>query len=181
MFYPLLSKLLDYPGDDLYAALPELRAALGQGCTAEERSVLASFLDHLAAMEPTEAQALYVQTFDLTPQHALHLTHHLFGDDKNRGPALVDLAEFYKEYGLELAFGAANDDGEAPGVNELPDYLPLMLEFAAQLDPEEARMFLAQWTKVLDQLATNLERADSAYAPLVRLVMERSRLVKAAA
>jgi nitrate reductase delta subunit len=181
MFYPLLSKLLDYPSDDLYAALPELRAALGRGCTAEERSVLAGFLDHLAAMEPTEAQALYVQTFDLTPQHALHLTHHLFGDDKNRGPALIDLTEFYKEYGLQLAFGAANDDGDAPGVNELPDYLPLMLEFAAQLDPEEARMFLSQWTKVLRQLAANLEAAASPYAPLVRLVEQRSQLVRAAA
>lgn len=181
MFYPLLSKLLDYPGDDLYAALPELRTALGQGCTAKERSVLAGFLEHLAAMEPTEAQALYVQTFDLTPQHSLHLTHHLFGDGKNRGPALVDLAEFYKEYGLELAFGAANDGGDAPGVNELPDYLPLMLEFAAQLDPEETRMFLSQWAKVLNQLASNLETAGSVYAPLVRLIEDRSRLVKAAA
>lgn len=181
MFYPLLSKLLDYPGDDLYAALPELRAALDRGCTTEERRVLEGFLGHLAGMEPTEAQALYVQTFDLTPQHALHLTHHLFGDDKNRGPALIDLTEFYKEYGLELAFGAANDEGDAPHVNELPDYLPLMLEFAAQLDPEEARMFLSQWTKVLGQLAANLEAADSPYAPLVRLVEQRSQLVRAAA
>lgn len=182
MFYPLLSKLLDYPVDDLFAALPELHAALAQGCSAEERHVLEGFLDHLAGMEPTEAQALYVQTFDLTPQHALHLTHHLFGDDKNRGPALIDLAEFYKEYGLELAIGAANDeDGARTAVNELPDYLPLMLEFASRLDAEEARMFLAQWGKVLGQLAANLEAAGSAYAPLVRLVEARSRLVRAAA
>ncbi len=181
MFYFLLSKLLDYPGDELHAALPELRAAIGQGCTAEERRVLEGFLDRLGAMAPTEAQALYVQTFDLTPQHALHLTHHLFGDDKNRGPALVDLAEFYKEYGLELTSGAANDAGDGPGVNELPDYLPLMLEFSAQLEAEEARLFLAQWGKVLNQLAGNLEAAQSLYAPLVRLVEQRSRLVKAAA
>lgn len=182
MFYPLLSKLLDYPVDDLYAALPELRAALAQGCSAEERRVLEGFLDHLAGMAPTEAQARYVQTFDLTPQHALHLTHHLFGDDKNRGPALIDLAEFYREYGLELAIGAANDeDAQTPAVNELPDYLPLMLEFATQLDAEEARMFLSQWSKVLGQLAANLEAAQSPYAPLIRLVEGRSQLVRAAA
>jgi nitrate reductase delta subunit len=65
--------------------------------------------------------------------------------------------------------------------NELPDYLPLMLEFAAQLSPEEARFFLSQWAKVLNQLAANLEEAQSPYAPLIRLVEQRSLLVKAAA
>ncbi len=182
MFYKLLSKLLDYPGEDLYAALPELRAAVAQGCTGEARRVLEAFLDHLAGMDPLEAQAVYVQTFDLTPQHALNLTHHLFGDDKNRGPALIDLAEFYKEFGLELRPFAANDaDTESSGVNELPDYLPLMLEFAGQLEPEEARVFLSQWGRVLNQLAANLEAAGSPYAPLVRLVEARSQLVRAAA
>ncbi|MFN3593988.1 MAG: nitrate reductase molybdenum cofactor assembly chaperone [Thiobacillaceae bacterium] len=182
MFYRLLSKLLDYPGEDLYAALPELRAAVAHACTGEERRVLEGFLDHLAGMEPLEAQAIYVQTFDLTPQHTLNLTHHLFGDDKNRGPALIDLAEFYKAFGLELRPYAANDaDVEASGVNELPDHLPLMLEFAAQLEAEEARIFLAQWSKVLGQLAANLEAADSPYAPLVRLIEARSQLVRAAA
>jgi nitrate reductase delta subunit len=110
-----------------------------------------------------------VRTFDLTPEHALHLTHHLFGDDKNRGPALIDLTEYYKQFGLEIA---ANEGGS----NELPDYLPLVLEFTSQLDDEEGRMFLSQWTKVLNQLATNLEKAESHYAPLVRLVEQRSRL-----
>ncbi|HNA30066.1 MAG TPA: nitrate reductase molybdenum cofactor assembly chaperone, partial [Thiobacillaceae bacterium] len=65
--------------------------------------------------------------------------------------------------------------------NELPDYLPLVLEFASQLDPDEARVFLSQWSKVLGQLATNLEEAGSPYAPLVRLVEQRSLLVRAAA
>lgn len=182
MFYRLLSKLLDYPSEALYDALPELRAAVAHGCTGEERRVLEDFLDHLGGMDPLEAQSVYVQTFDLTPQHALNLTHHLFGDDKNRGPALIDLAEFYKEFGLELRAYAANDaEPESSAVNELPDYLPLMLEFADQLDPDEARIFLSQWSRVLDQLAANLETAASPYAPLVRLVEGRSRLVRAAA
>ncbi|MDD5366591.1 MAG: nitrate reductase molybdenum cofactor assembly chaperone [Gallionellaceae bacterium] len=171
MLYRLLSKLLDYPDADLLDALPETRARLARNPDLDptERRVVADFIDHLEALDPTEAQAAYVLTFDLTPEHALHLTHHLFGDDKNRGPALIDLTEFYKEYGLELA------------ANELPDFLPLVLEFADQLDPEEARMFLAQWTKVLKVLAGNLEKADSPYAALVRLVENRAQLVKAAA
>ena len=174
MLYQLLSKLLDYPHPELVAALPELRALLPRDSDLDpgERRVVAEFIANLETIPVMEAQAAYVQTFDLTPSHSLHLTHHLFGEEKTRGPALIDLSEFYKEFGFELV-----DDA----VNELPDYLPLILEFASQLDVEEARMFLAQWTKVFKQLAGNLEEAGSPYAPLVRLVEQHSQLVKAAA
>ena len=186
MFYRLISKLLDYPDAELLAAIPELRGAIQHGFEAAEWVVLDRFINHLAGLDPTDARAAYVQTFDMTPEHALHLTHHLFGDDKNRGPALIDLTEFYKEYGLEMrtadATKAANDelvdDGKS---NELPDFLPLILEFAAMLEEEEARMFLSQWSKVLNVLASNLEEAGSPYAPLIRLVEQRGQLVRAAA
>ena len=171
MFYKLLSKLLEYPSPELTAALPQLHGVLRQGFEATEWVVLERFMRRLADQDLTESQAAYVQTFDLTPEHALHLTHHLFGDDKNRGPALIDLTEYYKQYGLEIA---ANDGGP----HELPDHLPLLLEFAAQLEAEEARMFLSQWSKVLNQLAANLEKAESPYAPLVRLVEQRSQLAQ---
>ncbi|MEW5892949.1 MAG: nitrate reductase molybdenum cofactor assembly chaperone [Pseudomonadota bacterium] len=171
MFYRILSKLLDYPDAALLDALPEARerARSGIGLDADERAALATFLDHLESLSLTELQAAYVMTFDLVPEHSLHLTHHLFGDDKNRGPALIDLTEFYKEFGLELA------------ANELPDYLPLMLEFAAELTEDESRMFFSQWQKVLKQLANNLAEAQSPYAPLIRLVEHRGQLIKAAA
>jgi nitrate reductase molybdenum cofactor assembly chaperone NarJ/NarW len=171
MLYRLLAKLLDYPDTELLDAVPETLARLSghSGLDTTERRVITVFLDYLESLSLTELQAAYVMTFDMVPEHALHLTHHLFGDDKNRGPALIDLTEFYKEYGLELA------------ANELPDFLPLVLEFADQLDEDEAHMFLSQWTKVLKQLAGNLEEAKSPYAPLVRLIENRAQLVKAAA
>lgn len=171
MLYRLLSKLLDYPDVPLIGALPEMRERLvhDKELTLADRQVLAGFMEHLESQDLTELQANYVQTFDLTPEHSLHLTHHLFGDDKNRGPALIDLTEYYKAWGLELA------------ANELPDYLPLVLEFAAELTAEETRMFLSQWVRVLKQLADNLTEAKSPYAPLVRLVEQRGQLVLAAA
>jgi len=179
MFYKVLSKLLDYPDEALMAAIPELRGEIKRGFEAAEWLVLDRFLTHLESLDLTEVQAAYVLTFDLTPEHALNLTHHLFGDDKNRGPALIDLSVFYKEYGLEMVTKdtAANEDAS----NEIPDYLPLMLEFATYLEPEEARLFLSQWAKILNQLASNLEEVQSPYAPLIRLVEQRSLLVKAAA
>lgn len=170
MFYRLLARLLDYPTTELQAALPEIWTQLDK-LPERERTVLSSFLAHLQWEDMTEWQALYVRTFDMIPDNALYLTHHLFGDDKNRGPALIDLSEFYKEYGLEVA----NDS------SELPDFLPLTLEFADQLSEEEAKMFLSQWTKVFSQLALNLEKVESPYAPLIRLIEQRSQLVTAKA
>ncbi len=169
MFYKLMAKLLAYPDAELLAALPQLRDALEKGLEAAEYLVLERFLRHLEGQSLTESQADYVQTFDLTPEHALHLTHHLLGDDKNRGPALIDLSEYYKQYGLEIAMNNG-------GFSELPDYLPLILEFSSQLAADEARMFLSKWGKVLNQLASNLEEVASPYAPLVRLLEQRSRL-----
>ncbi len=188
MLYRMLSKLLDYPDEGLAGVLWELRLRARQGTEFEthERPAVETFVDYLESLPLTELQAAYVATFDMVPEHSLHLTHHLFGDDKNRGPALIDLTEFYKQYGVEMrtaeATKAANDEFVDDGKsNELPDFLPLILEFAAMLEEEEAHMFLSQWAKVLNVLAKNLEEADSPYAPLIRLVEQRSLLVRAAA
>lgn len=176
MFYKVLSKLLDYPSDEMLEALPEMQQAIRRGFEAAEWLVLDRFFKHLQGLSARDAQAAYVLTFDFAPEHSLHLTHHLFGDDKNRGPALIDLGEFYREFGFEIR-QAANDEGS----NEIPDFLPLMLEFSSQLSEEEAHFFLSQWSRVLDQLAQNLEKTDSPYAPLIRLVEKRSQLIQAAA
>lgn len=169
--YKLLSALLDYPDQDLLDNLPEVRQAL-DGCREinhAERAALRKFLARLDNGDLTEIQAEYVQTFDLTPQHSLHLTHHLFGDDKNRGPALIDLSELYKDHGVEVA------------TNELPDYLPLILEFVAYQEDTDAQAFLSDAVKVFAVLATNLEKANSPYAPLVRIIENRASLTRLAA
>ena len=166
MLYKLLSLLLDYPDAQLLAHLDELREAVDELGDLSERdhSTLHAFIDHLAASDATDVAAAYVGTFDMAAEHSLHLTHHLFGDDKNRGPALIDLGEYYKNWGLTVAD------------NELPDYLPLLLEFASTLDEQQATVFLGDMVKVLGVLADNLERAESPYAPLVRIVEKRGHL-----
>ncbi|MBI4986319.1 MAG: nitrate reductase molybdenum cofactor assembly chaperone [Rhodocyclales bacterium] len=169
MFYRLASALLAYPDADLRAALPEIGAAVAAAVdlSADERAGLAAFVAALAAGDPLAAEEDYVRTFDMVPEHSLDLTHHLIGEDKNRGPALIDLSEFYKEYGVEIAG------------KELPDYLPLMLEFVSTLEADEGRLFLSRWNKVLRQLHANLAAAGSRYAALVALIERRSRLVEA--
>lgn len=171
MLYKITSALLEYPDTALQAALPEIEGLLASdpSLSAEEAAVIRKFADWMEAVDVTELQAGYVKTFDMTPEHSLHLTHHLFGDDRGRGPALIDLAEYYRQYGME------------PDAKELPDYLPLVLEFASTLEPVEARVFLGQTTKVLSQLAQNLEQAESPYAPLVRIIEKRGQLAQLSA
>ncbi len=174
MFYRIVSSLLEYPDAELRAALPEIRAAVtgADDLSPSERTALTGFLDQLEArvtQEPLSLEEEYVRTFDMVPEHSMHMTHHLIGEDKNRGPALIDLGEYYKGYGFEL-----NADAK-----ELPDYLPLMLEFVSMLDAEEAKLFLSRWTKVLRQLRVNLEDGGSLYAALIQLVEQRSQLVAA--
>ena len=169
--YKLLSSLLDYPNQDLIQHLPDLRDFVAQSIEIDhaEREALQNFLSHLQSLSVTELQADYVQTFDMTAEHSLHLTHHLFGDDKNRGPALIDLGELYKDYGVEVV------------TNELPDYLPLILEFTAYLDDNEATVFLSDAKKVLGVLTENLQKAGSPYAALLSIIDSRATLTKLAA
>jgi nitrate reductase delta subunit len=171
--YKILSALLEYPDQELLDHLPEIRTEMEKcpDIDADEKVALCKFLDHLASEPLTELQANYVQTFDMTPEHSLHLTHHLFGDDndKNRGPALIDLGELYKDYGVKVM------------ANELPDYLPLVLEFAAMLDNDEAMVFLSDANKVLRVLTSNLNKINSPYAAPLSIVEGRATLNRLAA
>ncbi len=164
--YKILSALLEYPDQELIDHLPEIRVEIGksQDVDAEEKGAMLNLLGHMADTPLTDLQAAYVKTFDMTPEHSLHLTHHLFGDDndKNRGPALIDLGELYKDYGVKVM------------TNELPDYLPLVLEFVAFLEDEEATAFLSDANKVLTVLTNNLNKVKSPYAPLLSIVKSRS-------
>jgi nitrate reductase delta subunit len=168
--YTLLSRLLDYPDGDLMKSLTEISDAIRNSgdITGEERETLLGFTAWLAMHDTIAIQEVYVQTFDMTPEHDLHLTHHLFGEDNDRGPALIDLSEHYKLAGLE-----ANEQ-------ELPDYLPLILEYLSVLDEVRAQAFLADAGKVLKVLAENLEKAGSPYARLVRIVENRGHTSLAA-
>ena len=178
--FKLLAVLLDYPSEetieDVRALIGgrDIRKYLGEldrelRFTRGERGAIAAFIERMLSLAPGMQQEEYVRTFDLTPEHSLHLTHHIFGEEKTRGPALIDLSEYYKAYGIEH------------DAHELPDYLPLMLEFVSLLQADEACIFLADVAKVLTALANNLEKAKSPYAPLLRVVENHAVLTRLAA
>lgn len=171
--YKILSLLLEYPDLELLDNLPEIRALSDKSADldAAEKAAMRKFFDYLASKPLIDLQSDYVKTFDFTPEHSLHLTHHMFDDDsdRNRGPALIDLGEMFKEYGVKTV------------TNELPDYLPLILEFVAYLDENEATVFLSDAGKVLSLLADNLAKAESPYAAPLSIVKSRATLTRLAA
>ncbi|MDN0082548.1 nitrate reductase molybdenum cofactor assembly chaperone [Crenobacter sp. SG2305] len=148
--YKALSALLCYPEAELIAALPELRAALAEWPSLAAQ--VAPLIDHLAAHDLIALQEGYVATFDRSPAHALHLFEHIHGEDRDRGQAMVDLIEEFRRHGLE------------PVANELPDYLPLFLEFLAAIAPDEAARLLGDAVHVIGHVGGRLAAAGSPYA-----------------
>lgn len=147
--YQILSALLTYPEPELVAALPELEA----GLPVPMRARVASLLAHLAENDMITLQQEYVQTFDRTPTHSLHLFEHIHGESRDRGQAMVDLMEEYKKHGLEMC------------PDELPDYVPLFLEFLSQLDSDEAAArLLGDAVHVLAHIGCKLDANGSVYA-----------------
>jgi nitrate reductase delta subunit len=147
--YRILSALLLYPEVDLVAALPELES----GLIPQMRARVAPLLTHLAENDLITLQQEYVQTFDRTPSHSLHLFEHIHGESRDRGQAMVDLMEEYKKHGLEMTG------------DELPDFVPLFLEFLSQLGDEgEAGRLLGDAVHVLAHLGRKLATNGSPYA-----------------
>lgn len=147
--YRVLSALLTYPDQALLTALPELEACLGDS----HRMQLAPLFEALRASDDLiDAQENYVATFDRRPAHSLHLFEHIHGQSRDRGQAMVDLREEYLRHGLVL------------DTSELPDYVPLFLEFLGQIPPADASALLGDAIHVLARIEDKLAQYGSPYA-----------------
>ncbi|MEC5160365.1 nitrate reductase molybdenum cofactor assembly chaperone NarJ/NarW [Janthinobacterium sp. CG_23.3] len=164
--YQVLSALLLYPEAELIANLPELALALAD--TPPWHAMLRPLLAHLAGTGLIDLQQEYVMTFDRTPSHSLHLFEHIHGESRDRGQAMVDLMEEYQKHGLEMT----GDD--------LPDFVPLFLEFLSQQDQAEATRLLSDAIHVLAHIGRKLAANGSPYA-VVFEVLERLSPVAAEA
>jgi nitrate reductase molybdenum cofactor assembly chaperone NarJ/NarW len=155
--YKVLSALLTYPSDDLIASLPEMKAVLdAEGLLpAHDRAELQRLFTELADLDIYDLQARYVELFDQYRALSLHLFEHVHGESRDRGQAMVSLLERYRETGLDLR------------ANELPDFLPVFLEYLSELPAEEARMELAEPVAVISTLSRRLAKRESSYAAVL--------------
>jgi nitrate reductase molybdenum cofactor assembly chaperone NarJ/NarW len=150
--FQLAALLLTYPDDELLAAGAELRAA------AAGLPEFTEFLDWLLGTAPIEAQRHYVRTFDLRRRSGLYLTYYLHGDTRKRGMALLVLKQRYRAHGLRLADG------------ELPDLLPVVLEFAATAGPGDGEAPLRQHRQGIELLRAALAESATPYRLLLDAV-----------
>ena len=157
-----LAWLLRYPDAELRAAGPALRDALrAEGALSTGRlAEIDVLVDRLYGLPGLRVEADYVELFDRGRRAALHLFEHVHGDSRDRGTAMVDLALTYERAGLVLAGG------------ELPDYLPVALEFASTQPPRQAREFLREIAHLARAIFTALAERGSAYASVLAAVLD---------
>ncbi len=151
-----LAALLGYPSPELQANIGEVDRALREegalGCKDHRR--LEPLLRRFAGDDLLDLQAAYSELFDRSRSLSLHLFEHVHGDSRERGQAMIDLGEQYLQSGFFL-------EG-----SELPDFVPVFLEYASCLRPAEAREILGQPTHVFAALAERLEQRGSDYASI---------------
>ncbi len=152
--YKILSALLTYPTAELQAAAPEMRPVLERErlLPAKQIASVGRLIDELSSRDIYDLQERYVLLFDRTRSLSLHLFEHVYGESRDRGAAMVDLAQAYEQHGLMIA------------ANELPDFLPLFLEFLSVLPPEEAQDWLARTVHIISAFRQRLRKRKSPYA-----------------
>jgi nitrate reductase delta subunit len=141
-----LAALLAYPEAELVEGLPFLKEIFSGD------KGLVQLLEEMQKEELHVLQERYVELFDRSRALSLHLFEHVHGESRDRGQAMVDLAETYASRGFEVAGG------------ELPDYLPAFLEFVSVLDPREGRNLLKETAEILRALGDRLAERGSRYS-----------------
>ena len=155
----LASLLLQYPSAELRQAAAAAREAEIAPARGRQAQQLHDFCGWYAARPVPELQSLYVEAFDFTKQCSLHLTYHVHGDRRQRGLAMLALKGSYRGAGFE------------PPGTELPDFLPLMLEFAALAPGATGTELLEDHRVSIELIRAALRRESSPFAPLLEVVV----------
>ncbi|WP_417414707.1 nitrate reductase molybdenum cofactor assembly chaperone [Hoeflea sp.] len=155
--FKALSALLCYPTEDLQAAIGEIRTILADEAvlTPPQVAALQPLLERMETTDIFDLQEGYVLLFDRSRTLSLNLFEHIHGESRDRGGAMVDLLETYRAGGFDLV---------GP---ELPDHLPVLLEFLSTLPAAEARGLLADAGPILAVLAERLTRRETPYAAIL--------------
>ncbi len=159
--FQALSALLTYPTADLVAAVPELEDVIvSEGILpGKVHRALGRLLRELQGDDLLEVQERYVSLFDRCPSLSLHLFQHVHGDSRDRGQAMVELGQLYAQNGLDIT------------VHELPDFLPLYLEFLGLCPPADARRMLGDVGHILALLYARLAQRGSPYADVIAALL----------
>jgi len=167
--FKLLGVLMSYPRTEWLGHLDECRSLLEEERLLPARALRAvlGFIDTLQACDLYRLQEDYVSTFDRGRAHALHLFEHIHGESRDRGQAMANLAEAYADKGLVIDRA------------ELPDYLPLFLEFLSCCPTTEAVELLGEPVDVIAAIGARLKKKGSPYAALFEALVALSKATPA--
>jgi nitrate reductase delta subunit len=162
----VLAHLLSYPDAALRAALPALRDALYAEDALQPRRLqgLETLIESLSSRDALAVEGDYVELFDRGRATSLHLFEHVHGDSRDRGPAMIDLLKTYEQAGLYL------DPARVKG--ELPDHLPVVLEFVSTLCLDQAKGFVGEIAHILNAVYAALLKRRSLYAHVLAAALE---------
>lgn len=158
----VISLLLDYPDEALQAGKAELEAAItaAREISPVQRQALQALLNRLADNDLLDVQEAYTELFERGRSLSLLLFEHVHGESRDRGQAMVDLMAQYEEAGFAI------------GVKELPDYIPLYLEYLASREDIEAREGLSDVQHLLALLAARMDERECDYAACFRALLQ---------
>jgi len=158
--FKILSALLSYPTSELQDAADSLRDTLRDEALLPDSTQqgLETLIGELAASDLYDLQERYVDLFDRGRSLSLYLFEHVHGESRDRGQAMIDLKTLYESHGLDTAS------------SELPDFLPLFLEFLSTLPLDEARDLLGQTAHINASLGERLRKRDAPYAVLFEAI-----------
>ncbi|PHR02397.1 MAG: nitrate reductase molybdenum cofactor assembly chaperone [Sulfitobacter sp.] len=160
--FKILGLLLSYPTEELQSNMEDLKAVLQrEGLLASKlEKTIVKFMDQLATKNLLKAQEDYVALFDRGRGNSLYLFEHIHGESRDRGQAMVDLIDHYQKKGLAVS------------TKELPDYIPLFLEYLSMCEPKEAQELLGEVVHIVATLAAKLNKKASRYSS-VFLALEK--------
>jgi nitrate reductase delta subunit len=161
LLFRALSALLSYPTAEMRQALPEIVDVIRAApiLASREQRPLLELVDELGRGDLLEAEERYVDLFDRGRALSLHLFEHLHGESRDRGEAMVDLKRIYERAGFELS------------ARELPDYLPVVLEYLSCRNLAEARAMLEDCAHILTTIGRSLIARGSRYAAVLQALL----------
>jgi nitrate reductase delta subunit len=161
LVFKAFSALLSYPTEEMRQALPEIADAIRGSPVLglRERSDLLNLIAEIGQGDLFAAEERYVDLFDRGRALSLHLFEHLHGDSRDRGAAMVELKRLYTAAGFELS------------ARELPDFLPVVLEYLSCRNAAEAHDLLADCAHILTSIARSLVARRSCYAAVLQALL----------
>lgn len=149
--YSIISYLLQYPSDEIKQSMPVIKETIGEMEHPQLYMHLSSFFHWINDLSEADWEETYIQTFDFGKKTNLYISYDLKGEDKERGTVLLNLKQAYQAGGFKV------------DCDELPDYLPMMLEFCAHADPEDRRAMITTYLPQINGIREGLVEAQSGY------------------